>query len=109
MLFFHRVDESEVEIMICQPDCSEARPCVHKCCDVGQVWDLTEYPDGTVRCAFGGENQWLPEIYSEPRAKAKVPFDNVRPHIIVSHPRYWCEEESTIYMLKSFKEEKKRP
>lgn len=105
--FLNRISDLEVEIMACEPDCSEERPCVSKCCDVGQVWDLTKYPDGPARCTFAGEKQWSPEIYSE--LKSKKPIDAVRPHIIISHPRYWCEEDSTIHTLKPFMGEKKRP
>jgi len=96
-----------VELIVCKPECSEQRPCITKCCDIDEVWEVSLYPDGPLKCSSAGDKLWSPQLYSSVGSKQANSVEKVKPHIITSHPKFWCTATPDIHALKVVSGKKK--
>jgi len=104
-----------MEVITCNPECSLSRPCVTKCCDLNQVWDVSKYPH--VKCADAGRDNdnnnsslghlWNPRVFA--RAPDSVPLDSSDyvPHFITHHPRIWVTGAFNIESLRDIPPDKR--
>ncbi|CAL8122821.1 unnamed protein product [Orchesella dallaii] len=60
----NRITPEEVSILGCNQTFTKNLPYVHRCCNYGEVWDLS-LPGTTVRCSDSGAFKWKPKLYEE--------------------------------------------
>jgi hypothetical protein len=100
------VEESFIDVIVCEPTCSEERPCVTKCCDLDEVWDISSYPH--VKCSPAGDNLWNPRVFFSAYDTISLNDSRIIPHIITHHPREWYAGSLSIEALRDVANDKRR-
>src|SRR5690348_14394446 len=100
------LNESMISVVVCKSNqnCSFAAngsdegkprlpptPCIRRCCDFGQVYDLSglgQTPARPGQCKPSGDKQWTLSLYNkDPYTRLnEQQMDQVRPHYMTSHP-----------------------
>ena len=80
-----RFNDTTVSARVCNATCSEAAPCIRKCCDLNEVFDLNH--GGKLGCSESRERVWTPEFYATGKIKSSK---EIYPHYKIVSPRNWC-------------------
>jgi len=81
------IEKSRVSFAICKPTCDERRPCIPKCCDLGQVWDFGESHVPHCGDALETDTPWAPPLYADRYNKlSREKRAELVPHYVLHHP-----------------------
>ncbi|CAG7629262.1 unnamed protein product [Allacma fusca] len=86
-----RFQNEMLTLRVCNATCSENTPCIRKCCDLNEVWDLKRKSGARQFCVSTSNTTWEPEFYKYPKVKV-TPEERkaMYPHYKIVTPKVFC-------------------
>ncbi|CAG7728308.1 unnamed protein product, partial [Allacma fusca] len=82
-----------LSLRVCNATCTGDTPCIRKCCDLNQVWNIAR--GKRQGCFPARQHLWQPELYKTPKIKAtEAELNQIFPHYKIVHPKYFCNSST---------------